>query len=160
MYGLFVLSHFAIVFFFLMIRRPPRSTRTDTLFPYTTLFRSLPWEVAQRLVIACAARTTNHPAKRRALRGDVFRVLGVHRLIEGARLALECSGAPLRHKAVVLGEPSVGSFRGGRAHLIVVPEIGGSRLGRKSGGLGMGVSIRVDRGGRRSIKKTKNISRQ
>src|SRR3546814_15331207 len=29
------------VFFFLMIRRPPRSTRTDTLFPYTTLFRSI-----------------------------------------------------------------------------------------------------------------------
>src|SRR3546814_9913839 len=28
------------VVFFLMIRRPPRSTRTDTLFPYTTLFRS------------------------------------------------------------------------------------------------------------------------
>src|SRR3546814_4819619 len=27
-----------------MIRRPPRSTRTDTLFPYTTLFRS-PWQV-------------------------------------------------------------------------------------------------------------------
>src|SRR3546814_12535006 len=33
-----VTSH--VVFFFLMIRRPPRSTRTDTLFPYTTLFRS------------------------------------------------------------------------------------------------------------------------
>src|SRR3546814_2995688 len=29
-----------IFVFFLMIRRPPRSTRTDTLFPYTTLFRS------------------------------------------------------------------------------------------------------------------------
>src|SRR3546814_12634123 len=29
-----------ILVFFLMIRRPPRSTRTDTLFPYTTLFRS------------------------------------------------------------------------------------------------------------------------
>src|SRR3546814_2716143 len=29
-----------MIFFFLMIRRPPRSTRTDTLFPYTTLFRS------------------------------------------------------------------------------------------------------------------------
>src|SRR3546814_9141186 len=28
-------------FFFLMIRRPPRSTRTDTLFPYTALFRSV-----------------------------------------------------------------------------------------------------------------------
>src|SRR3546814_13157147 len=31
---------FFVVFFFLRIRRPPRSTRTDTLFPYTTLFRS------------------------------------------------------------------------------------------------------------------------
>src|SRR3546814_8063675 len=30
----------SVFFFFLMIRRPPRSTRTDTLFPYTTLFRS------------------------------------------------------------------------------------------------------------------------
>src|SRR3546814_1720144 len=29
-----------MLFFFLMIRRPPRSTRTDTLFPYTTLCRS------------------------------------------------------------------------------------------------------------------------
>src|SRR3546814_4983632 len=29
-----------LLFFFLMILRPPRSTRTDTLFPYTTLFRS------------------------------------------------------------------------------------------------------------------------
>src|SRR3546814_2022881 len=29
-----------------MIRRPPRSTRTDTLFPYTTLFRSLNWLTA------------------------------------------------------------------------------------------------------------------
>src|SRR3546814_7053652 len=33
---------FSIFIFFLMIRRPPRSTRTDTLFPYTTLFRSIP----------------------------------------------------------------------------------------------------------------------
>src|SRR3546814_19996771 len=31
---------FLCVCFFLMIRRPPRSTRTDTRFPYTTLFRS------------------------------------------------------------------------------------------------------------------------
>src|SRR3546814_10642938 len=30
-----------------MIRRPPRSTRTDTLFPYTTLFRSL-WDAVER----------------------------------------------------------------------------------------------------------------
>src|SRR3546814_14973906 len=42
---MFLLSHRISFFhmccvFFLMIRRPPRSTRTDTLFPYTTLFRS------------------------------------------------------------------------------------------------------------------------
>src|SRR3546814_8041739 len=36
-----------VSFFFLMIRRPPRSTRTDTLFPYTTLFRSVV-ETSQR----------------------------------------------------------------------------------------------------------------
>src|SRR3546814_5021259 len=35
-------------FFFLMIRRPPRSTRTDTLFPYTTLFRSALFERVER----------------------------------------------------------------------------------------------------------------
>src|SRR3546814_15517337 len=38
-YSPYFLSYFFV--FFLMIRRPPRSTRTDTLFPYTTLFRSL-----------------------------------------------------------------------------------------------------------------------
>src|SRR3546814_13824117 len=32
-----------------MLRRPPRSTRTDTLFPYTTLFRSAP----DRLAVSC-----------------------------------------------------------------------------------------------------------
>src|SRR3546814_20254363 len=37
----FLLSFLLFLFlFFVMIRRPPRSTRTDTLFPYTTLFRS------------------------------------------------------------------------------------------------------------------------
>src|SRR3546814_1503846 len=38
-----------------MIRRPPRSTRTDTLFPYTTLFRSLPDESTRH---ACRARAS------------------------------------------------------------------------------------------------------
>src|SRR3546814_14591748 len=40
-FSMFIL-HFVsfLLIFFLMIRRPPRSTRTDTLFPYTTLFRS------------------------------------------------------------------------------------------------------------------------
>src|SRR3546814_8433280 len=37
---MFVSIYLCYFFFFLMIRLPPRSTRTDTLFPYTTLFRS------------------------------------------------------------------------------------------------------------------------
>src|SRR3546814_19988430 len=39
------------MFFFLMIRRPPTSTRTDTLFPYTTLFRST--EVVASIAEGC-----------------------------------------------------------------------------------------------------------
>src|SRR3546814_4216870 len=42
-----------VSFFSLMIRLPPRSTRTDTLFPYTTLFRSRDWPLAR----ATAPRT-------------------------------------------------------------------------------------------------------
>src|SRR3546814_14579868 len=41
-------SGLILVVFFLMIRRPPRSTRTDTLFPYTTLFRSEGTEHSER----------------------------------------------------------------------------------------------------------------
>src|SRR3546814_21193604 len=37
---MYIMCMFFISVFFLMLRRPPRSTRTDTLFPYTTLFRS------------------------------------------------------------------------------------------------------------------------
>src|SRR3546814_15316220 len=55
---LFIL--FIIYFFFLMIRRPPRSTRTDTLFPYTTLFRSDAGAVARP-----AAVRLGLPARRR-----------------------------------------------------------------------------------------------
>src|SRR3546814_10329406 len=43
-----------------MIRRPPRSTRTDTLFPYTTLFRSLRWPGAW------VRRTSGPPSPREA----------------------------------------------------------------------------------------------
>src|SRR3546814_14387511 len=53
-------------FVFLMIRRPPRSTRTDTLFPDTTLFRSAPPEPPPRAScafgrIAAPARSTTRP---------------------------------------------------------------------------------------------------
>src|SRR3546814_13710038 len=39
-----------------MIRRPPRSTRTDTLFPYTTLFRSIVAQVSQNVFDTATGR--------------------------------------------------------------------------------------------------------
>src|SRR3546814_18145683 len=51
-----------MLFVVLMIRRPPRSTRTDTLFPYTTLFRSLVATQAQ----LCRAKEAIHDVVRRA----------------------------------------------------------------------------------------------
>src|SRR3546814_5309667 len=57
-----------------MIRRPPRSTRTDTLFPYTTLFRSL---------FSCADRQSQRP---KALAPNW------KRLIERLRRTDRCSG--------------------------------------------------------------------
>src|SRR3546814_4153053 len=56
-----------------MIRRPPRSTRTDTLFPYTTLFRSL--DRIHGIQITAAAEP--------AFRGDDVASVHVHRRHQG-----------------------------------------------------------------------------
>src|SRR3546814_4414691 len=61
---MFVHSHvFLYVLFVLMIRRPPRSTRTDTLFPYTTLFRSNLDAAMQAANITGDSGTLNRQAK-------------------------------------------------------------------------------------------------
>src|SRR3546814_3308703 len=72
-----------MLFFFLMIRRPPRSTRTDTLFPYTTLFRSLFIEAIQNLV----RNAFEYPLPGRV--GDFENCVVVHFLF-----LLVCSDAP------------------------------------------------------------------
>src|SRR3546814_7972410 len=51
-----------------MIRRPPRSTRTDTLFPYTTLFRSA-CAVAVRGLRMLGARRVSHAVPNRMVHG-------------------------------------------------------------------------------------------
>src|SRR3546814_13185372 len=71
--------------FFLMIRRPPRSTRTDTLFPYTTLFRSEDEE-------GWVGDAT------RALAGKVAR--SVREMIDGGTLASK--GRPIRPEDVMI----------------------------------------------------------
>src|SRR3546814_12448788 len=58
-----------------MRRRPPRATRTDTLSPYTTLFRSLP---------QTAPAAIAHPAGRPAVDTDAIAVIGVSGKFPGA----------------------------------------------------------------------------
>src|SRR3546814_12833360 len=72
---------FVFLFFFLMIRRPPSSTLTDTLFPYTTLFRSEP-------VYGQWAPGTREARDLGRLRG----LRGLHRLVQLA-------GEPVRQRA-------------------------------------------------------------
>src|SRR3546814_12063650 len=72
------------MFFFLMIRRPPRSTRTDTLFLYTTLFRSSELRRLRegRLRDAPEAdRTGEHPQVR-VVDGEEAGALGHLRVVE------------------------------------------------------------------------------
>src|SRR3546814_19224168 len=75
-----------------MIRRPPRSTRTDTLFPYTTLFRS-----------ALRPRHQVRPADRRQRRGDP------HEPAAGSRLAV--AGGPVPGALGSSGEMRSASVR-------------------------------------------------
>src|SRR3546814_3763184 len=101
-------------FFFLMLRRPPRSTRTDTLFPYTTLFRSLARSrsrVRTRLARARQRIGTRrrslapfgiglrlHREAERAAAAD----FGVRNPAAGERLAVELD---LAHIGVGVGQP-------------------------------------------------------
>src|SRR3546814_11242171 len=74
-------------FFYLMLRRPPRSTLTDTLFPYTTLFRSALWAIAHVMVMPTPGQiilsativflalvgSAGQDAKKARLMGDAWR---------------------------------------------------------------------------------------
>src|SRR3546814_16929782 len=77
-----------------MLRRPPRSTRTDTLFPYTTLFRSseIEWDLQQGHVLH------RHPWTRMAWR----------RAGKGARLYAggETHALPVRDARTISAAPS------------------------------------------------------
>src|SRR3546814_15906031 len=101
-------------FFFLMIRRPPRSTLTDTLFPYTTLFRSALYFALRppdRLRAAAEAarcrddlgRPRTHPILPRSICDLPRRVRhrrAAERLSQGRALVLRL-GAPEDRKSVV-----------------------------------------------------------
>src|SRR3546814_2097627 len=74
-----VVGYVMFIIFFLMIRRPPRSTRTDTLFPYTTLFRSCrtahPAPQLRHALARGWRRYPRHPGVARSFRTQHYRLL-------------------------------------------------------------------------------------
>src|SRR3546814_13328875 len=121
-----VLSQSFESFFFLMIRRPPRSTRTDTLFPYTTLFRSKRASAARAVASDCAMRA------RATLR------LGKLQEINGPTLnrSAELSTRPSTLPEVVPSEPPRLTM-GSRSAVAFPPQAvaggGGEQAGRRGG---------------------------
>src|SRR3546814_10031397 len=89
------------MFFFLMIRLPPRSTRTDTLFPYTTLFRSLDVQYSDRTFVESRRDLTISEA-RRGLTNVEYDENGIVRYLEGSS-SLESNGSELSRSEEYLG---------------------------------------------------------
>src|SRR3546814_11608871 len=81
-----------------MIRRPPRSTRTDTLFPYATLFRSeralqILEDRGRRYRIACSSPNTEAVAAA-VISGLAVAVVELSAVPEGARILTDAEGFP------------------------------------------------------------------
>src|SRR3546814_1486408 len=89
------------MFFFLMIRLPPRSTRTDTLFPYTTLFRSLDVQYSDRTFVESRRDLTISEA-RRGLTNVEYDENGIVRYLEGPS-SLESNGSDQSRPKEYLG---------------------------------------------------------
>src|SRR3546814_12491548 len=130
-----------------MIRRPPRSTRTDTLFPYTTLFRSgsiLPKSGDTD------AQIENKLGRLEELLNNAdhtsANLLGIEPGIFGEKLVGEGDGSPGPDSGEPpMPTPNIGPSAG-------TPDIGD----RQSEVEGKSLAGRVDLGGRRNIKKKKN----
>src|SRR3546814_9110148 len=84
-----------------MIRRPPRSTRTDTLFPYTTLFRS----VAIALLATLGYRVIASTGRQKE--AEYLTALGAAEIVDRATLSEK--GAPIATERWASAIDSVGS---------------------------------------------------
>src|SRR3546814_11837662 len=124
-----------------MIRRPPRSTRTDTLFPDTTLFRSR--DISRPVLSVVLEAPTAVDQALLETHRDVFNVFSrsigglefiLPRLQRGVQAAYGQSASALRE---------------------IVTDLKAEVEDRKSVVWGKSVSVRVDLGGRRIMKKKK-----
>src|SRR3546814_15827210 len=129
-----------------MIRRPPRSTRTDTLFPYTTLFRS--WGSGRRIA-RHRPLPARHTARQFARIGETRRVDHAQqrhfRRLNGQRGARDLV-MPLEQQLPEPVKRREGEFA--RPFLVTAD--------RNSVVEGKSVSVRVYLGGRRILKKKNN----
>src|SRR3546814_17559496 len=145
--------------FFLMIRRPPRSTRSDTLFPYTTLFRSeiLVARVAVRL--GPAGLEMDREAVGRAIgqveigRHGLGHRLPVDRVVndaEARRAAVRRGDVPRNRDAVLhyrIADRAAAAERLFAPGDLILIEIVGVEADRKRVGEGKGVDVLVNLGG-------------
>src|SRR3546814_11656158 len=126
-----------------MKRRPPQSTRTDTLFPYTTRFRSIPEPRAAARDIGRVAALEHHALDRRvAGAGAQFRQFVEMRGLDHRR-QVEMARGEARDEGFEMATPL-----GPRQAALV---------DRKTVVEGKSVSIRVELGSRRIIKKKTNL---
>src|SRR3546814_20251700 len=129
--------------FFLMIRRPPRSTRTDSLFPYTTLFRSR-GPVAATRSRAARARVSARDRAAGAARPDGFRQADGHTaeaLRSRRREALVCTSTrtdPAGRRCRAAARPAGRRAQGLRIFLSPLPPLAAAGLGahREAGQIG------------------------
>src|SRR3546814_18662051 len=132
-----------ITLYFLMIRRPPRSTRTDTLFPYTTLFRSEGWYLrrarCEALLVAAALI---------ALRvGELGHHVG-RPMIGDVEVRCDLVGRQVRRRSGDERDRCPAEVAEDAVHRIAEPA-----EERKSGEEGKSVSVRVGHEGRRTNNK-------
>src|SRR3546814_12513410 len=108
---------FSVCVVFLIIRRPPRSTRTDTLFPYTTLFRSA---VLRRIAVPGAglhqprlddphAKSLVHTPARHGAVLSFYRLHGRHRHPDACTGPVDRVGG-LEGKLIGFRSPSGGGY--------------------------------------------------
>src|SRR3546814_1049536 len=94
------------IFFFLMIRRPPRSTRTDTLFPYTTLCRSRVPERKRRVYRAQPVQPVDHLARRERLSAGADGLQRLHRLQRAGRCLFDPPHRPEPDRQALSRQPA------------------------------------------------------
>src|SRR3546814_20498905 len=131
--------YLTLLFFCLMIRRPPRSTRTDTLFPDTTLFRSIGARWAASRLTAGEGEFLGLP-----------RPEADHRLLEGRAIVEQAIGRAVDGfvaPAWLYGDASLAALAAQDFGMVE------DHLDRKSVVWGKGVSVSVSLGGRGFNKK-------